>query len=326
MHKDAPLSVSIVIPVYRGEHSLPALLKEIDAVREPKPASEGAMFRIAEVILVHDCGPDNSHMTMQKLAKEYPFVKPIWFSRNFGQHPATIAGMANTTGEWIVTMDEDGMHDPKDIGALISHALRTGTSVVYAQPTNKPPHGWLRNTASNTAKWILQHILGNRDVRYFSSFRLVRGEIGRSLAAYCGHSVFLDVALAWITGRSECCQVRFRSEGTRPSGYSLKRLMEHFWRLLITAGTKPLRAITLLGFASIIIAFALAVYAVWAKFLHQVPVQGWTSLVIVVAFFSGSILFALGLIAEYLAVAVGIVMGKPLYITTSRPEPSTHNS
>jgi polyisoprenyl-phosphate glycosyltransferase len=68
-----------------------------------------------------------------------------------------------------------------------------------------------------------------------------------------------------------------------------------------------------------ILAVLLAGFALYAKFYDQTPVRGWTSLLIVVAFFSGSILASLGVIAEYLAVTMGIVMGKPLYVVSPKP-------
>jgi len=131
--------------------------------------------------------------------------------------------------------------------------------------------------------------------------------------------VYLDIALFWITGRIGHCEVRLRKEIERPSGYSYLKLLAHFWRLLLTTGTRPLRFITVMGLSSMAVAALLASYALYAKFSSQVPVQGWTSLVIVVAFFSGCILTALGVIAEYLAVTTGILMGKPLYVVSTKP-------
>ena len=90
-------------------------------------------------------------------------------------------------------------------------------------------------------------------------------------------------------------------------------------RLIITSGTKPLRAIAIVGLLAIVVGAVLSAYAIWEKMAHAVPVEGWTSLVILISFFSGITLFSLGIIAEYLAVALGIVMGKPLYLTTSKP-------
>lgn len=310
---------SIVIPVYAGEHTLPTLLGEIEPLTRRQTTPGGNCFVIFEVLLAHDCGPDRSDKTLEALSTQYSFVHPVWLSRNYGQHAATMAGMASATGDWVVTIDEDGQQNPADIGRMLDSALDSSLQLVYAQPTNPPPHGWLRNILSGTAKEISTRLLGNRTIGRFNSFRLIDGEIARTLAAYCGNGVYLDVGLFWITGRIGHCPVRLRNELGRPSGYSYFKLLGHFWNLILTTGTRPLRLITVMGVCSMILAVAIAAYALYGKYIGQAPVQGWASLLIVVSFFSGSILAALGVIAEYLAVTMGIVMGKPLHVVSTKP-------
>jgi undecaprenyl-phosphate 4-deoxy-4-formamido-L-arabinose transferase len=256
---------------------------------------------------------------VEALSAKNSFIRPVWLSRNYGQHAATLAGMASATGDWVATIDEDGQQDPVDIGAMLDAALAKSLQLVYAQPTNPPPHGWLRNTLSRTAKAITIRLIGESEFGRFNSFRLVDGEIARTLAAYCGNGVYLDVGLFWITARIGHAPVRLRSEMGRPSGYSYIKLLGHFWTLVLTTGTRPLRLITLMGFGSVVLAVAIAGYALYGKVSGGAPVQGWASLLIVVAFFSGCILTALGVIAEYLAVTMSIVMGKPLFVVGSKP-------
>jgi polyisoprenyl-phosphate glycosyltransferase len=311
--------ISVVIPVYAGEHSLPALMVELARLLPTQTTRCGHRYAICEVLLVHDCGPNRSDQTLEALSEQYPFVQPVWLSKNYGQHAATLAGMASATGDWVVTMDEDGQQNPIDMAAMLDCALASSLQLVYAQPSNAAPHGLVRNTLSATAKAISSGVLGNTGIGRFNSFRLVDGEIARTLAAYCGNGVYLDVGLFWIAGRIGHCPVELRPEVGRPSSYSYFKLIGHFWRLILTTGTRPLRLITLMGFASMVLAFLVAAYALYAKVYGQVPVQGWASLLIVVAFFSGSILASLGVIAEYLAVTMGIVMGKPLYVVSTKP-------
>ena len=172
----------------------------------------GIRYVICEVILVHDCGPDRSDMVLEALGDQYSFVRPVWLSRNYGQHPATLAGMASATGDWIATIDEDGQQDPADIGCMLDSAISASLQLVYGQPTNSPPHGWLRNTLSRTVKAITAKFLGNSLAREFNSFRLVDGEIARTLAAYCSNGVYLDVGLFWVASRIGHCPVRLRNE------------------------------------------------------------------------------------------------------------------
>lgn len=311
--------VSVVIPTYRGANTLPHLVEELLPFCTSSTTPEGRAFRVSEIILVHDCGPDRSDLCLETLAAKYSVVRPLWLSRNFGQHAATLAGMASAAGDWIVTLDEDGQQDPRDIARLLDMAVGNCLQLVYAQPTNPPPHGFWRNAASRLVKTISVNVLGLDNLGRFNSFRMVDGEVGRALAAYCGHGVYLDVGLSWVASRIGHCPVEVRKELDRPSGYSLIKLIAHFWALILTTGTRPLRMITITGLLSILMACGVAVWVLISKLFGDIPVQGWASLVIVVSFFSGAILMSLGVIAEYLAVTMGIAMGRPLYVISSKP-------
>jgi polyisoprenyl-phosphate glycosyltransferase len=312
-------TVAIVVPVYRGEESLPPLVDELEPYVEEQVSPAGVSFRIVEVILVHDAGPDSSDRVIRELARRHAYVRPVWLARNYGQHAATLAGMASTSADWIVTMDEDGQHDPAAIGAMLDTALSTRSPLVYAQPTNEPPHGSLRNGASRLAH-AAARLLGAGDLRHFHSFRLVLGEVGRGLAAYCGEGVYLDVAFTWVAQRTAACPVAMRDEHGRPSGYSLRQLASHFWRMVLTSGTRPLRLVALFGLVLGVAAFVLMGWVVWARITDAVPVQGWTSVMVILLAVGGGTLLSLGIVAEYLGIAARSAMGKPLYLVVSDPD------
>lgn len=317
-------TIAVVIPVYQGERTLPALVKELAEHFNPRLTRAGHCYRVAEIVLVHDNGPDRSDRVIRDLAAQSPLIHPVWLSRNFGQHAATLAGMACTGSDFIVTMDEDGQHDPEAIPDLLDAAIAEKAQLVYAAPTNQPPHSRFRNLASGTAKWLAVNALasglrGGRSLERFNSFRLLLGELGRGVAAYCGPDVYLDVALSWVTDRVTTCPVQLRSEGDRSSGYSLHRLISHFWHLVLTSGTRPLRMISLLGVALASTGALFAIYILIQRLTNQITVEGWTSVTLVLLVTSGAVLFSLGVIAEYVGVAVKMAMGKPLYLIVSDP-------
>lgn len=318
MKEVLPIRISLVIPVYRGEKSLPRLIEEVAPLTSSQLTPAGIRYLLCEVILVHDCGPDRSDILLEELGAKYQFIRPVWLSRNYGQHPATMAGMASSAGDWVVTIDEDGQQDPADIGRMLDCAMAESLQVVYARPLNSPPHGWVRNKLSQTAKALAAKLLGNSAAANFNSFRMIDGEVARTLAAYSGNGIYLDVALFWIAARIGYCHVQLRNED-RLSGYSYSKLIAHFWKLIITTGTRPLRLITLLGIISLFLAMVVSIYAFYGKYIGNTPVQGWTSLLIVTSIFSGSIMVSLGVVAEYLAVTMSIAMGKPLYVVSTRP-------
>lgn len=323
MHEDAQEGetvdeVSVVVPVYQGEHTLEALSAEIAPLTVSQKTPGGRSFRVVELLLVHDGAVDRSAEIMRSLSSQYPFIRLIWLSRNYGQHPATLAGMASTVAEWVVTLDEDGQQDPREVGRMLDEALDHQARLVYARPTNRAPHGFLRNLGSDFAKWVSTRLLGSH-IGAFNSFRLIEGEVARGVAAYCGANVYLDVALSWVVGKARHCPLVLRSERGRPSGYTLKRLLGHFWQLVLTSGTVPLRLIAFLGVVSILLSVLVSTIALWQRLQNKVPVQGWTSIFIVTCLLGGVVLVSLGIIAEYLGVAVSMAMGKPAYLIVSRP-------
>jgi len=315
-----PHRVSIVIPVYQGERTLVALVQEIARLAVPTPTADGHEFQVIELLLVNDHGPDRSDEVIRELAIAHDFIRTVWLSRNFGQHPATLAGMASSSGDWIVTMDEDGQHDPADIADFLDVALREGSQLVYAAPVNRPPHNVLRNGSSRLAKWVFSTFLTGSSGGIFQSYRMVLGEIGRSVAAYAGSGVYLDVAMGWVAGPAASCPVRLRNEGERRSGYSTRRLLSHFWRLALSSGTHALRNVSALGALFAVGGIAYAIYLVLVRLTSDTTPEGWTSTMVLVLLSTGAILFSLGVIAEYVGVAVNMAMGKPLYLIVGDPK------
>src|SRR5664279_1512241 len=315
-----PHRVSIVIPVYQVELTLGALVQEIAPLTVPTLTAAGNQFQVIEVLLVNDHGPDRSDEVIRELAAAHDFIRPVWLSRNFGQHVATMAGMASSSGDWIVTMDEDGQHDPADIGDFLDVALKHGSQLVYADPVNRPPHNMLRNGGSRLAKWVFATFLTGKSDSIFQSYRMVLGEIGRSVAAYAGSGVYLDVAMGWVAGPAAACPVRLRDEGARQSGYSTRALLSHFVHLVLSSGTRALRMVSALGVLFAVGGIGYAIYLLVVRFTTDAVPQGWTSTMVVVLLSTGVVLFSLGVIAEYLGVAVNMAMGKPLYLIVGDPK------
>lgn len=311
--------ISVVIPVYQGERTLPAVLDELAPLTAPFLTPDGHTGVVGEVVLAFDHGPDRSAAVIRRLAAERSYVKPVWLSRNFGQHAATLAGIASSGGEWVVTLDEDGQHDPAAMGSMLDTALREQADVVYADPTNKPPHGYVRNTASRVSKRLLETVFAGGKASHFNSYRLILGEVGRSVAAYSGTGVYLDVALSWVAAHIVTSPVLLREEGDRRSGYSYRRLMAHFWRMILTSGTRGLRLVTGAGVLFAVGGIIFAIYLVIMRFTSGDIPDGWTSQMVLTALGTGSILVALGVIAEYLGVAVNMALGKPAYLIVRDP-------
>lgn len=309
--------ISVVIPVYQGEKTLAGVVDEIAPFFVETVSEGGNAFVVDEVLLVFDNGPDRSGDTMRELAERYPQVRAVWLSRNYGQHAATLAGMASSGGDWVVTLDEDGQHDPRFISTMLDTAMDQNATLVYSKASNPAPHGALRNLASRSSKRIISSVAGDPNVTLYQSYRLMLGEVARAVSAYAGAGVYLDVALGWITTRVAQCDVVLRAEGGRQSGYSGRKLISHFWKMFLTSGTRGLRFVSILGAVLAVLGAVFAIFVAIARLFNLIVEPGWASLMVVILIASGAILFSMGIIAEYIGVSVDMAMGRPAYVILS---------
>jgi glycosyltransferase involved in cell wall biosynthesis len=306
-------TVSVVVPVYLAGPALVATVDEVLGAAASFDVGPQVRFELDELILVVD-NPGlavEDRNAVQALEQRDPRIRTIWLTRNFGQHAATVAGIVSTNGDWVVTMDEDGQHDPVQIPRMARTAAAENTPLVYARPTNPPPHGVLRNVASAVAKMIFRLLSGAREG--FHSFRLMEGSIARSACAYIGESVYLDVAMRWSFGEPASCPMRMRDELAH-SSYRLRQLLSHFWRMVLSTGTRPLRLIAFGGVLVALVGIAAAVFVIEQRLTGAFHAPGWASVMVVLLILDGGLLITLAVVAEYVGFAVRNSIGKPLYV------------
>lgn len=315
-------SVSVVVPVYSGEAYLERLVLAAAALRE-EWQSQRAPVRLEELILVDDAAIDGSADVIDRLAAQHSWVTGLHLSRNFGQHPATIAGILHSAGDWVVTLDEDLQHPPSSIPSLLCTAVADRSDLVYGRPQKAVHKNFFRDFSSRASKVIVEFLSGNPAIMKANSFRLVRGTIARGAASVCGHDTYLDIALSWYTQRITTLDLELKDERfirTGRSGYSFKSLISHGRRLIFSSQLKPLRLAMLMGVLAVMASLASGVWVLLKKLLNpaSIDIQGWASLFISVSFFGGVTIFLLGVMIEYLSVLVMRAHGKPLFFTIDR--------
>ena len=312
-------TLSVVIPVFRAADGLSATLRELPGDGDRIEVAPGVALALTEIVLVCDNPQlaDSERTRLREAARMDPRIRVVWLSTNFGQHPATVAGIVSTNGDWIVTMDEDGQHDPAAIPGMARAAAEAGASLVYARPTNPPPHGALRNAASRGAKSLFRRLSGTSST--FHSFRFVEGEVARAASAYVGESVYLDVALRWSCGEATHLPVAMRQESS-PSTYDVRRLAGHFWRMVLSSGTRPLRLIAAVGIVLALLGITAAAVFVVSRLAGSNLPPGWTSVMVALLVLVGGVLLSLAVLAEYVALAVRNTIGKPVYVTVQDPQ------
>lgn len=319
---ESPVSISLVVPVYAGREYLDRLVEEAAALRDAH-AGDPAAPQIAELIFVDDCARDGSSEVIDRLAREHPWIVALHLARNYGQHAATIAGILHSSGDWVVTLDEDLQHPPAAIPDLLRHAAETGADVVYANAEAGVHDALARDLTSRSFKRMMEWLTGNADLRHFNSFRLIRGPIARAAASVCAHDTYFDINLSWFTQRVGARRMALKDEryiSTGQSGYTFKSLLGHAARMLFSSQIRVLRFGAVLGFGVMTLSVLLILYFLAMKLIwpESVQVQGWTSLILAISFFGGLLACMLGIALQYLSTLVLKAHGKPTFFTIDR--------
>ena len=286
------MRLSIVIPVYRSQATLPELHRRLVAALEPVESS-------FEIVLVEDCGGDESWRVIQELAQRDKRVRGIQLARNYGQHNALLCGIRAANGELIVTIDDDLQNPPEEIPRLLLK-LDEGHDVVYGSPKNET-HGFFRNQASRITKLALQSAMGMESASKVSAFRVFRTRLRDAFSAYRSPTVNIDVLLTWGTTRFSAVNVQQDERTVGDSGYSLQKLINHAINMMTGFSTLPLQIASVLGLLFGFIGFLILAYVLSNYLIQGSSVPGFAFLASMISIFSGVQLFALGVFGEYLA-------------------------
>ncbi len=305
-------SVSIVVPVYNSAETLRPLVSRLTTVL----ASLGEAY---EIILVDDGSRDASATVARALEGEYGTVRPLRLLRNYGQHNAILCGLRHARFSVIVTLDDDLQHPPEEIPRLLE-TLGDRYDVVYGT-AEQEQHGLLRDAASRLTKLVMQQVLGVESARKVSGFRAFRRDLRAALDDFNGPYVNIDVMLTWATTRIAGLPVRHEPRRVGSSNYTIGRLMRHTANMLTGFSVLPLRVSTWLGFVLTLFGVVALAFVLGRYLIFGVVVPGFSFLASIIIVFSGTQLFVLGVMGEYLARMHFRLLGRPTYAIRSDEDP-----
>lgn len=297
-----PHTISVVVPVFNSEQSLPILIDRLNSVLT-------GYCQTFEVILVNDGSSDGSWETILSWSERFPWLHGINLMRNYGQHNAVLCGIRQAKHALIVTIDDDLQNPPEEIPKLIEK-LEEGYDVVYGTP-HEQQHGLWRDLASTISKLGLQSFMGAQTARQVSAFRAFRTELRDAFSQYHGSFVSIDVLLTWGTTKFSSVPVRHEPRTLGRSNYTFSRLLMHAVNMMTGFSIVPLQIASFLGFACTIFGLGILIYVLSAFFIYGSKSPGFPFLASIIAIFSGAQLLALGIIGEYLARMHFSALGRP---------------
>lgn len=297
-------SLSIIVPVYNSEKSLPRLFEQFETVL-PGLAEQ------FELILVNDGSRDRSWQVIRQFAESRSWIQGIDLMRNYGQHNALLCGIREAKKEVIITMDDDLQHPPQEIPKLLAK-LEEGYDVVYGTPEEEQ-HGLWRNIASKITKLAFHKVLGSTIASNISAFRAFRTSLRDAFADYRNSFVSIDVLLTWGTSRFAAVSVRHDPRPIGVSHYTFRKLIVHAVNMMTGFSTFPLQMASLVGFAFTLFGLGVLIFVILRYLIQGGSVPGFPFLASIISIFSGAQLFALGIIGEYLGRMHSRMIDRPIY-------------
>ncbi len=297
--------LSVVIPVYKAEDCLDELYGRLRVTLE-------SISPDFEIVLVEDCGGDNSWPIIKRLAAADSRVRGIQFSRNFGQHYGITAGLNHCHGDWVVVMDCDLQDRPEEIPHLYAKAL-TGYDVVLARRGMRcdPLH-------KRMTSWLFYKIFSYlTDIKYdgeSGNFRIISRKVVVNFRHMGEQLRFFGGLIQWMGFPTTSIDVVHDERFEGKSTYTFAKLWKLATETIIAHSDKPLRLAVRFGFLMAFISFCYGIYILGYALFYSSPIPGWSSLIVSLYFIGGIIISILGILGIYLGKTFDESKKRPLYI------------
>ncbi|MBR6256384.1 MAG: glycosyltransferase family 2 protein [Lachnospiraceae bacterium] len=298
--------ISFVIPCYRSEKTIEAVVAEIREKMNTLPEYEW------ELVLVNDCSPDGTLQVIKHIAEEDKRVTVIDFARNFGQHSALMAGLRQTKGDIVICLDDDGQ-TPADQADRLLDALKAGADVAYARYQHKR-HSGFRNFGSHVNELMARFMLGKPKTLQVSSYFAAKRYIINDMIRYENSYPYVIGLVLRSTNNIVNVDVDHRAREIGSSGYTLKKLLDLWMNGFTSFSVKPLRIATVMGVIAAIVGFIYGIVIIIQHFILPDRVQGFASLAAILVFFGGMMMIMLGLLGEYVGRIYISLNNSPQYV------------
>lgn len=299
--------ISILIPCYNEEASLPLLYNELVKLMN-------SHFNYAwEILMINDGSKDRTLEIIKNLRKKDNRICYVDLSRNFGKEKAMLAGFDYVTGDCMVIMDADLQHPPYIVNKMITK-WEAGYDDVYAKRKSRGKEPWLRKQFSLLFYKILQKTTKIEILPNVGDFRLLDRKCIESLKQLRETERYTKGMYCWIGYKKTAVEFEQQDRQAGQSSWNFLSLLSLAIEGIVSFTTFPLKIATLVGIFTSLCAFIYMIYVIIKAILWGDPVSGFPTLLSVILFLGGIQLLALGIIGEYIGRIFHETKGRPVYI------------
>ncbi len=301
--------ISIIVPCYNEEESLPIFYKEIDKISSQMKSVD------FEFLFINDGSRDKTLSILRDMAKKDKRVRYISFSRNFGKEAGMWAGLENANGDYVAIMDAD-MQDPpskvKEMYDILSKDKEYDCVGLYT--VDHKDYSFFRRICTNIWYKLISKISDNRQVPGVRDFRLMRRQMVDAILEMKEYNRYTKGIFSFVGFNTKWLEFKTGDRVAGTSKFNFWKLFKYALEGIVSFSTAPLVLSAIIGVIFCFIAFVAILVIIIKTLAFGDPVSGWPSLACIIIFVSGVQLFFLGVIGMYLSKTYLEVKKRPIYI------------
>ena len=300
--------ISIIVPCYNEEESLPLFYEEINKV------SLRMKNVIFEFLFINDGSVDSTLDILKELAKSDKRVRYISFSRNFGKEAGMYAGLCNAAGDYVAIMDADMQDPPSMIEEMYSSIINEGYDCVALYSSSHDDYSFFRKIFTKCWYKTVDLIFSTKYVPGARDFRLMKRRMVDAVISVGEYNRYTKGIFSFVGFNTKWIDYKAPDRIRGKSKFNLKKLFKYALEGILAFSTAPLVLAAFLGIVFCLIAFLAILIIIIKTLVFGDPVSGWPSLACIIIFMGGIQLFFLGVIGMYLSKAYLEVKKRPIYI------------
>jgi len=310
--------ISIIVPCYNEEESLPLFYDEIIDI------AEGMNEVSYELLFVNDGSKDNTLSVLKKISVSNERAKYISFTRNFGKEAAMLAGLQKASGDYVVIMDADLQHPVKLLPEMYQALKNEKIDCVCAKRVDREGDGKLRSFLTKHFYNIINKMSEIEMVDGAGDYRMMSRQMVDSVISFKEYNRYSKGLFSFVGFETKMIPYQNIGRATGSTKWSLFSLWKYAIDGVISFSNIPLVIASFSGILFCLLAFVLAIYTAIKTTIYGNPTSGWTTLVCIILFIGGLQMFFMGIIGQYIAKIYMEVKHRPVYIVKESNIESNH--
>ena len=304
--------ISIIVPCYNEEESLPIFYKEINKLSKEMNQVD------FEFIFVNDGSKDKTIDILRDYSKKDKRVRYISFSRNFGKEAGMYAGLTNAQGDYVAIMDADMQDPPEMLKEMYNTVTKENYDCAALYTKSHKGYNFIRKGLTNIWYKLIDKISDSKQVPGARDFRLMTRQMVDAIISMKEYNRYTKVMFGFVGFETKWIEYEAPDRAAGTSKFSLFKLIKYAFEGIVAFSTSPLIISAYIGLLFCFIAFLAIIVIIVKTLVWGDPVGGWPSLSCLIVFIGGIQLFFFGIMGVYLSKIYLEVKNRPIFITKEK--------